>query len=202
MEGARHGRRQGVQRLGAELDAGPPHRRQATGHHRHGPDRSGGGAAGPRLRAPDPLSQPPAGRRRRSNSELEATYWESLDQMLARMDIVSINCPHTPATFHLLSARRLKLLRTRRLYRQYIPRRGDRRERADPHDANRAIGGAGLDVFENEPAVNPKLLGTRAEMWCCCRIWVRPPSKAAPKRAKKSSSTSVPSWTDTGRRTG
>src|SRR5690606_27193646 len=43
-------------------------------------------------------------------NELEATYWESLDQMLARMDIVSINCPHTPATFHLLSARRLKLM--------------------------------------------------------------------------------------------
>src|SRR3546814_15220227 len=43
--------------------------------------------------------------------ELEATYWESLDQMLSRMDIISVNCPHTPATFHLLSARRLKLLR-------------------------------------------------------------------------------------------
>ena len=43
--------------------------------------------------------------------ELEATYWESLDQMLARMDIVSVNCPHTPATYHLLSARRLKLMR-------------------------------------------------------------------------------------------
>src|SRR5712675_3124649 len=44
-------------------------------------------------------------------SELEATYWESLDQMLARMDIISVNCPHTPATYHLLSARRLKMLR-------------------------------------------------------------------------------------------
>src|SRR6266480_322379 len=43
--------------------------------------------------------------------ELTATYWESLDQMLARMDIISVNCPHTPATFHLLSARRLKLMR-------------------------------------------------------------------------------------------
>ena len=43
--------------------------------------------------------------------ELDATYWESLDQMLARMDIVSVNCPHTPATYHLLSARRLKLMR-------------------------------------------------------------------------------------------
>ena len=38
--------------------------------------------------------------------ELGATYWESLDQMLARMDIISVNCPHTPATFHLLSADR------------------------------------------------------------------------------------------------
>jgi glyoxylate reductase len=38
--------------------------------------------------------------------ELEATYWESLDQMLARMDFISVNCPHTPATYHLLSARR------------------------------------------------------------------------------------------------
>ncbi|MGH6916020.1 MAG: 2-hydroxyacid dehydrogenase, partial [Geminicoccales bacterium] len=44
-------------------------------------------------------------------NELEATYWESLDQMLARMDVISVNCPHTPATYHLLSARRLKLLR-------------------------------------------------------------------------------------------
>ena len=43
--------------------------------------------------------------------ELEATYWESLDQMLASMDIISVNCPHTPGTFHLLSARRLKLLK-------------------------------------------------------------------------------------------
>src|SRR3979490_2183084 len=43
--------------------------------------------------------------------ELTATYWESLDQMLVRMDIISINCPHTPATYHLLSARRLKLIR-------------------------------------------------------------------------------------------
>jgi len=42
---------------------------------------------------------------------LHATYWESLDQMLVRMDIISINCPHTPATYHLLSARRLKLIR-------------------------------------------------------------------------------------------
>src|SRR6201999_4134469 len=47
----------------------------------------------------------------RIEDALEATYWESLDQMLARVDIVSVNCPHTPATYHLLSARRLKLLK-------------------------------------------------------------------------------------------
>ena len=47
----------------------------------------------------------------RIEEELSATYWESLDQMLVRMDIISINCPHTPATYHLLSARRLKLVR-------------------------------------------------------------------------------------------
>ena len=69
--------------------------------------------------------------------ELEATYWESLDQMLARMDIVSVNCPHTPATYHLLSARRLKLLQARRDHRQHGARRGHRRERAGPHARSR-----------------------------------------------------------------
>ncbi len=69
--------------------------------------------------------------------ELDATYWESLDQMLARMDIVSVNCPHTPATYHLLSARRLKLLRPERLCRQHRARRGDRRERAGAHARGR-----------------------------------------------------------------
>ena len=69
--------------------------------------------------------------------ELEATYWESLDQMLARMDIVSVNCPHTPATYHLLSARRLKLMKPDGLYRQHRARRGDRRERAGAHAGSR-----------------------------------------------------------------
>ncbi|MGE0769588.1 MAG: 2-hydroxyacid dehydrogenase [Hyphomicrobiaceae bacterium] len=92
--------------------------------------------------------------------ELEATYWESLDQMLARMDIVSVNCPHTPATYHLLSARRLKLLKPT----SYVVNtaRGeviDENELARLVDAG-AIAGAGLDVFEHEPAVNPKLLAS------------------------------------------
>jgi glyoxylate reductase len=89
--------------------------------------------------------------------QLSATYWESLDQMLARMDIISINCPHTPATYHLLSARRLKLIRPD----AYIVNTA-RGEVIDENAlirliASGEIGGAGLDVFEGEPMVNPKL---------------------------------------------
>jgi glyoxylate reductase len=90
--------------------------------------------------------------------ELETTYWESLDQMLARVDIISVNCPHTPATYHLLSARRLKLLRSQ----AYVVNTA-RGEVIDENALARMIeageiAGAGLDVFEHEPAVNPKLL--------------------------------------------
>jgi glyoxylate reductase len=89
--------------------------------------------------------------------ELHATYWDSLDQMLARMDIISVNCPHTPATYHLLSARRLKLMRPQ----AYIVNTA-RGEVIDENALIRMIAagelaGAGLDVFEHEPAVNPKL---------------------------------------------
>ncbi len=93
-----------------------------------------------------------------SEDALEATYWESLDQMLARMDIISVNCPSTPATFHLLSARRLALLQPT----AYIVNtaRGD----IIDEDAlvrliqDGKIAGAGLDVYENEPAMNTRLL--------------------------------------------
>jgi len=91
-------------------------------------------------------------------TELEATYWESLDQMLSRVDIVSVNCPHTPATFHLLSARRLKLLRP-----HAIIVNTSRGEVIDEPALtrmlkNKELGGAGLDVFEHEPQINPRLL--------------------------------------------
>ncbi len=91
-------------------------------------------------------------------TELEATYWESLDQMLARVDILSVNCPHTPATFHLLSARRLKLLRP-----HAIVVNCSRGEVVDEAALTRMLrdkelAGAGLDVFEHEPQINPKLL--------------------------------------------
>ena len=91
--------------------------------------------------------------------ELEATYWDSLDQMLSRMDIVSINCPHTPATFHLINSRRLNLMKPE----AYIinTARGEVIDEAALARAIRAgkIAGAGLDVFEREPAVNPELIG-------------------------------------------
>lgn len=90
--------------------------------------------------------------------ELEATYWESLDQMLARMDVVTVHCPHTPATYHLLSARRLKLLREQ----AYVVNTA-RGEVIDEPALVRMLqkgelAGAALDVFEHEPSVNPKLL--------------------------------------------
>jgi len=94
----------------------------------------------------------------RIEEELGATYWESLDQMLMRMDIISVNCPHTPATYHLLSARRLKLIRPE----AYIVNTA-RGEVIDENALARLIeadeiAGAGLDVFEHEPAVSPKLV--------------------------------------------
>ena len=90
--------------------------------------------------------------------ELSATYWDSLDQMITRMDIISVNCPRTPATYHLLSARRLKLIRPD----AYIVNTA-RGEVIDEDALVRLISdgkiaGAGLDVFEREPMVNPKLL--------------------------------------------
>ena len=90
--------------------------------------------------------------------ELRATYWESLDQMLAHMDIVSVNCPHTPATYHLLSRRRLELLPPH----AYVVNisRGEVIDEAALADliAEGKLGGAGLDVFERESRPNPRLL--------------------------------------------
>src|SRR5204863_8336647 len=93
----------------------------------------------------------------RIEEELGATYWESLDQMLARMDVVSVNCPHTPATYHLLSARRLKLLQTHAIVVNTA--RGEVIDEAALTRLLREkkIAGAGLDVFEHEPAINPRL---------------------------------------------
>ena len=94
-----------------------------------------------------------------TETELEATYWESLDQMLARVDILSVHCPHTPGTFHLLNARRLKLMKPS----AYIINTA-RGEIVDENALTRMLragelAGAGLDVFEHGNDINPRLKG-------------------------------------------
>lgn len=89
--------------------------------------------------------------------ELDATYWESLDQMVARVDILSINCPHTPSTFHLMNARRLKLMKP-----SAVIVNTSRGEVIDENALTRMlrareIAGAGLDVFERGHEINPRL---------------------------------------------
>jgi glyoxylate reductase len=89
--------------------------------------------------------------------ELEATYWESLDQMVARVDVLSINCPHTPSTFHLMNARRLKLMKP-----DAVIVNTSRGEVIDENALTRMlrageIAGAGLDVFERGHEINPRL---------------------------------------------
>jgi glyoxylate reductase len=91
--------------------------------------------------------------------DLAATWWESLDQMVARMDIVSINCPHTPATYHLMNARRLKLMKP-----TAVIVNTSRGEVIDENALTRMlrageIAGAGLDVFERGHRINPRLRG-------------------------------------------
>jgi len=96
--------------LVADVDARPAPLGKAARYRWHGAYSA---SRSPRGRGPFGLSIHYHNRKpvsQRIAEELEATYWESLDQMLARMDVVSVNCPHTPGTYHLLSARRLKLL--------------------------------------------------------------------------------------------
>jgi len=89
--------------------------------------------------------------------ELKATWWESLDQMVSRVDVLSINCPHTPSTFHLMNARRLKLMK-----RDAVIVNTSRGEVIDENALTRMlrageIAGAGLDVYEGGTHVNPRL---------------------------------------------
>jgi glyoxylate reductase len=90
--------------------------------------------------------------------ELEATWWESLDQMLAHMDLISVNCPQTQETHHLLNADRLDRVQPHAVIVNTA--RGGIIDEAALAErlADGAIAGAGLDVNENEPAIHPKLL--------------------------------------------
>ncbi len=88
---------------------------------------------------------------------LGATFWESLDQMVARMDVISVNTPHTPSTFHLMNARRLKLMKP-----TAVLVNTSRGEVVDENALTRMlrageIAGAGLDVYEHGAEINPRL---------------------------------------------
>lgn len=89
--------------------------------------------------------------------ELAATYWDSLDRMLRKVDIITIHCPHTPSSYHLLSAPRLAQLQSHAIV--INTSRGEVIDEAALADSLSAgqLGGAGLDVFEREPEVNPHL---------------------------------------------
>lgn len=95
----------------------------------------------------------------RIEEELGATYWDDLDQMLARMDVISLNCPATKETHHLLSAERLGLLQPHAILINTA--RGELIDEAALSEAvaRRALSGVGLDVYENEPAIHPGLIG-------------------------------------------
>ncbi|MCH2093962.1 MAG: D-glycerate dehydrogenase [Rhodobacteraceae bacterium] len=88
---------------------------------------------------------------------LQATYWESLDQMVARMDVISVNCPHTPSSFHLMNARRLKLMKPSAVI--VNTSRGEVIDEAALTRMLKAgeLAGAGLDVYEHGTEVNPDL---------------------------------------------
>lgn len=95
--------------------------------------------------------------RTETEQELEASYWDSLDQMVSRVDILSINCPHTPSTFHLMNARRLKLMKS-----DSVIVNTSRGEVIDENALTRMLragelAGAGLDVYEQGTKVNPRL---------------------------------------------
>ena len=95
----------------------------------------------------------------RIEEELGATYWDDLDQMLARMDVISLNCPATKDTHHLLNAERLARLQP---HANLInTARGELIDEAALSGvvARRGLAGVGLDVFENEPAIHPGLIG-------------------------------------------
>ncbi len=147
-----------LDRLVADLDARPPHHRQAPRHRRHGPHRPGPGPPGAGLRPVDPLSQPPPGGRCRSRRSSRRPTGRASTRCWPAWTSSRCNCPHTPATYHLLSARRLKLMKP-----DAIIVNTARGEIIDETALARLleagdIGGAGLDVFEHEPAVNPRLV--------------------------------------------
>ena len=89
----------------------------------------------------------------------QATFWEDLDQMLPKMDIISVNCPSTPETYHLLSRKRLSSLQTHAYIINTSRGKVINEEALAELLSEGKIAGAGLDVFEREPSVSKVLLG-------------------------------------------
>lgn len=91
-------------------------------------------------------------------TELGATYWDSFDQMLPHLDLLSVNCPSTPSTFHMLSARRIALMKPTSFLINTA--RGDiiDEEAMIVALANDRLAGIGLDVFKHEPKIDRRLM--------------------------------------------
>ncbi|MGB0658739.1 MAG: 2-hydroxyacid dehydrogenase [Mangrovicoccus sp.] len=90
-------------------------------------------------------------------TEISARFWEDLDEMVRRVDILSVNCPSTPETFHLMNARRLKLMKPSAVIVNTA--RGDVIDEKAMTRMLRAgeLAGAGLDVFERGAEITPEL---------------------------------------------
>lgn len=91
-------------------------------------------------------------------AEFDATYWQSLDQMITQMDVLSLNCPYTDETHHLMNDHRLGLMQKH----AYIINTA-RGEIIDENSLIKKLSlgeikGAGLDVYENEPHVKKDFL--------------------------------------------
>lgn len=90
--------------------------------------------------------------------ELGVTYWENLDEMLTQIDILSIHCPFTPETRHMMYDARIRMMKPES-YLINTARGAIVDEKALISALrDKRIAGAGLDVYENEPHVNPDFL--------------------------------------------
>ena len=117
-------------------------------------------------------------------AELGATWWESLDQMLARIDILSVNVPHTPSTFHLLNARRLKLMKPD----AYIVNTA-RGEVIDENALTRRCCARASSPAPGSTSTSTATTSTRGcatcRTCCCCRTWARRRSRAGSRWARR-----------------
>ena len=89
---------------------------------------------------------------------LGARFEADLDKLVAEADVITLHCPSSAETHHLIDARRLKLMKPD----VYLVNtaRGDLIDEEALIDAleNERIGGAGLDVYAHEPAVDARLV--------------------------------------------